>query len=100
MPQVLWIHFFSLILFILYTCWILNWHYYQFVVIKQHYMIRGLYSYRSEVRIIRALAEWRTSLTGDGVNIWRKMQDEDEGIKRHKTDIFTAMAKGIRRVKG
>jgi len=40
-PNVLWVHFFLTLLFVLYTCWILNWHYHNFVIIRQHYMKKG-----------------------------------------------------------
>ena len=37
----LWVHFLCVILYTLYSCWLLKWHYRQFVVIRQHYMQRG-----------------------------------------------------------
>ena len=42
-PNVLWVTFFLVLLFVLYTCWVLNWHYYNFVVIRQYYMRTGRY---------------------------------------------------------
>eukprot|EP00798_Chlamydomonas_sp_ICE-L_P013783 gene13783-19691_t len=46
----LWIHFVFISGYLIYTCWLLKWHYQQFVIVRQHYMKKG-----------------------DTVNIWRHM---------------------------
>ena len=58
-PNVLWVPFFLLLLFVLYTCWVLNWHYYNFVVIRQYYMRTGkYYAVGTDYILSHSIYEW------------------------------------------
>ncbi|GAX72907.1 hypothetical protein CEUSTIGMA_g362.t1 [Chlamydomonas eustigma] len=55
----LWVHCICVHGYVIYCCWVLKWHYHQFVVIRQRYMQRG-----------------------EGLNWWRDLQEDQEMQER------------------
>eukprot|EP00798_Chlamydomonas_sp_ICE-L_P014460 gene14460-20472_t len=77
--NVLWVHFVLIWLYLAYACWILKWHYHQFVIIRRIYMKKG-----------------------DNVNIWRQMHDPPASTTRtvwSNVGHIPAMAKVVMAMK-
>lgn len=73
--HVMWVHCFFVFLFTGYACWLLKWHYHQYVIIRQHYMQQG-----------------------DNVNVWRHLMDEQaeeaqEALRQRNP--FAALASAV-----
>ena len=73
--HVMWVHCVFVFLFTGYACWLLKWHYHQYVIIRQHYMQQG-----------------------DNVNVWRHLMDEQaeeaqEALRQRNP--FAALASAV-----
>ncbi|GAX72909.1 hypothetical protein CEUSTIGMA_g364.t1 [Chlamydomonas eustigma] len=66
--NILWVHFFMVLIFTAYACWVLQWHYHQFVVIKHHYMIKG-----------------------DGVNLLRNLEEQERDAEKQLSEKLRNM---------